>query len=265
MSYDANKKTLRYFQCRDYLWDAFERMSADLACSTDYLINEAMRQFWQDHQQGGRSSAPPQDGPQQGASPAIPSLGGPTQSVAPSHGNANYAASNSAQPTAGHNVSGGHHGPSFPPPLPHPGGSPSPAVPSQAVPSQVGPPRAAPPPAGHSAPSEGGRSYGAGRHQPHASTSQQGHLCILFNGQRIPVTKDEFIIGRSAKTADLAIKDSNISRRHAAIVRNNNGFIIRDLGSTNGIEFRGQRIDSKPIDEGDVVQLCDFELTFTYR
>jgi neural Wiskott-Aldrich syndrome protein len=42
---DQNKKTLRHFQCRDYLWEVFEQMSTELECSTDYLINEAMRQY----------------------------------------------------------------------------------------------------------------------------------------------------------------------------------------------------------------------------
>ena len=42
---DQNKKTLRSFQCRDYLWELFEQMSGELECSTDYLINEAMRQY----------------------------------------------------------------------------------------------------------------------------------------------------------------------------------------------------------------------------
>src|SRR6185295_14376083 len=42
---DQNKKTLRHFQCRDYLWEIFEQMSTELECSTDYLINEAMRQY----------------------------------------------------------------------------------------------------------------------------------------------------------------------------------------------------------------------------
>src|ERR1044071_5578133 len=44
-THDQNKKTLRHFQCRDYLWEVFEQMSTELECSTDYLINEAMRQY----------------------------------------------------------------------------------------------------------------------------------------------------------------------------------------------------------------------------
>ena len=90
-------------------------------------------------------------------------------------------------------------------------------------------------------------------------------LFILFEGQKVPVMKDEFVIGRGAKTADLPIKDGNISRRHAVIVWDEGDYRIQDLGSTNGIEFQGQRIDAKTLAEGDVIQICDYELRFTFR
>lgn len=90
-------------------------------------------------------------------------------------------------------------------------------------------------------------------------------LFLIYNGQRYPVTKDQFIIGRGSKTSDLAIKDGNISRKHAAVIRRNGTFYIKDLGSTNGIDYKGMRIDNKRIDEGDVFHLCDYELRFTYR
>jgi neural Wiskott-Aldrich syndrome protein len=90
-------------------------------------------------------------------------------------------------------------------------------------------------------------------------------LFLVYNGQRYPVTKDQFIIGRGSKTSDLAIKDGNISRKHAAVIRRNGTFYIKDLGSTNGIDYKGMRIDNKRIDEGDVFHICDYELRFTYR
>jgi pSer/pThr/pTyr-binding forkhead associated (FHA) protein len=90
-------------------------------------------------------------------------------------------------------------------------------------------------------------------------------LFLIFNNQRIPIDKDQFIIGRGSKTSDLAIKDGNISRKHAAIIRRNGTYYIKDLGSTNGIDYKGMRIDNKRIDEGDVFHLCDYELRFTYR
>lgn len=90
-------------------------------------------------------------------------------------------------------------------------------------------------------------------------------LYLIFNGQRIPITKEQFIIGRGLKTSDLAIKDGNISRKHAAIIYHNGAYYIKDLGSVNGIEFAGKRIDSKRIDEADVFHICDYELRFTYK
>jgi len=79
------------------------------------------------------------------------------------------------------------------------------------------------------------------------------------------VTKEEFVIGRGSKSADLAIKDGNISRRHAAVVMHNGAHYLKDLGSTNGVEFQGRRFDSKRIEEGDMFRICDYELRFTYQ
>lgn len=118
--------------------------------------------------------------------------------------------------------------------------NPPPPVPQRGMPSQP-PPVAAP--------------------VPGASNT----LFLVFNNQRYPIAKDQFIIGRGSKTSDLPIKDGNISRKHAAVIRRNGTFYIKDLGSTNGIDYKGMRIDNKRIDEGDIFHICDYELRFTYR
>jgi pSer/pThr/pTyr-binding forkhead associated (FHA) protein len=97
-----------------------------------------------------------------------------------------------------------------------------------------------------------------------AMQAARSMLYVIFNGQKIPVAKDEFIIGRGSKSADLAIKDGNISRRHAAVVFHNGAYYMKDLGSTNGIEYQGRRFDTKRIDEGDAFRICDYEIRFTY-
>ncbi|MBX3246538.1 MAG: FHA domain-containing protein [Myxococcales bacterium] len=300
---DQNKKTLRSFQCRDYLWEIFGQMSAELECSVDYLINEAMRQYARSRNYGVRSpSTPgmpsPRSGPPPGPPPAAPGI--PPVAKAPS------------RPPI----------PSAPPPPPRPGygGAPAagpPAYPPQASPPGAYPPQAAPPgyggypaapgaypPAGGyppappaaggyppAAPAPGGYpprpgpGYGGTPSAP-APSAYPGRpsappplpsagppvaggprptLFAIFNGQKIPVAKDEFVIGRGSKTADLPIKDGNISRRHAAVVFQGGAFYIKDLGSTNGIEHLGRRIDSKRIEEGDVYSICDYEIRFTYR
>jgi pSer/pThr/pTyr-binding forkhead associated (FHA) protein len=49
------------------------------------------------------------------------------------------------------------------------------------------------------------------------------------------------------------------------VLRRNGAYYIKDLGSTNGIDYNGVRIDNKRIEEGDVFTICDYELRFTYR
>ena len=101
--------------------------------------------------------------------------------------------------------------------------------------------------------------------QPLMQMTGQPPLYIVFANQRYTVDKDKFIIGRSSQLADLVIRDGNISRKHCAIIYKGGAYYIKDLDSTNGIEYKGQRIDTKRIDEGDVFNICEFQFTFTYR
>jgi Protein of unknown function (DUF3662)/FHA domain len=61
-------------------------------------------------------------------------------------------------------------------------------------------------------------------------------------------------IGRSEEN-EIVISNPNVSRRHARLSRSENGFIVEDLGSTNGTLLDGAPIDRERIDSGD-------ELTF---
>ena len=55
-------------------------------------------------------------------------------------------------------------------------------------------------------------------------------LYLVFDNQKYRIDKDQFIIGRGAKSSDLPIKDGNISRKHAAVIRRNGTYFIKDLG-----------------------------------
>jgi hypothetical protein len=61
-------------------------------------------------------------------------------------------------------------------------------------------------------------------------------------------------VGRSQEN-DIVINDPNVSRKHARISRADNGFVVEDLGSTNGTLLDGAPIDRERIESGD-------ELTF---
>jgi pSer/pThr/pTyr-binding forkhead associated (FHA) protein len=90
-------------------------------------------------------------------------------------------------------------------------------------------------------------------------------LVLGFHDQEIAITKDAFVIGRKQAGSDLVIKDGNISRHHAVILRRDGVHYLKDLGSTNGVTFQGERVQLKRIEEGDLFRICDYELRFSYR
>lgn len=90
-------------------------------------------------------------------------------------------------------------------------------------------------------------------------------LSIVYQGERVPVTKERFIIGRGKQSSDLTLKDPNVSRQHAMVEYQNGVYFIVDMGSTNGVEYNGQRIARKQIAEGDTFRICDHDLYFTFR
>jgi len=243
---DQSKKTMRHFYCRDVLWETFEQMANDFDCSIDYLINEAMRYYARSKNYhsaqatGGEFRASTGSGvPGTNPPTAPPPYSGPTSSQ-------NVRRSQPpppppSRPSTGPASLGGSQ--TYPP-----------VTPASGVPVV---PRRPQPPAPRSTP------------LPTDAVSPAGQalqtLFLVFNSQKIPIEKDQFIIGRGSKTSDLAIKDGNISRKHAAVIRRNGTYYIKDLGSTNGIDYKGMRIDNKRIDEGDIFHLCDYELRFTYR
>ena len=248
---DQSKKTMRHFYCRDVLWETFEQMANDFDCSIDYLVNEAMRYYAR-----SKNYQSPGGPPQQGGG-GMPG----SQPVAGNSGPVSYP---------GAKAGGNRPMPGTQPPAvssANPTSPPPSRRPAPPTPGYGGPPQAS------VRPGMNGPGGGAGMQnapvappQPIAPMGSAGPtLFLIYNGQRYPVTKDQFIIGRGSKTSDLPIKDGNISRKHAAVIRRNGTFYIKDLGSTNGIDYKGMRIDNKRIDEGDVFHLCDYELRFTYR
>lgn len=254
---DQNRKTLRSFYCRDYLWELFEQMTQELGCSMDYLINESMRMYTQNREYPAGSPERHDSAMQfpQGAQPPVlnrtqtHSQGGERMHVAGHGGQATPgmdhrtfermpAVNRNAPPPPG---PGGYG--TNPPPPPRPGHGPGGWQPVPHAP-------------GSGYPVEG---------PPGRSSSVRAPVYLIFNNNRYIIDQDKFVIGRGSQQTDLTIRDGNISRKHCAIIHRNGQFYIKDLGSTNGIEYRGNRIESKKIDEGDTFFLCDYELHFTYR
>lgn len=280
MSADPNKKSPRTFQCRDMLWETFEQMARELECSVDYLINEAMKQYARQRSYGQRTPYPRTNDsfPASGGGAPPPPMGPPPSLRGGGGG---------AMPTRP--LPGG-----LPPPPPRGGGLPAPPPPPRgggSMQSGLGmpppgrggmggmpqgrsqpptsSPRSAPPPI----PDRGDRGGRTGASMPPipgggyngSSLGTQTSLNIIYQGEKFPITKDRFVIGRGKQSSDLTLKDPNVSRQHAMIEYQNGVYFMVDMGSTNGVEYNGQRIARKQIAEGDVFRICDHDLRFTYR
>ena len=62
-----------------------------------------------------------------------------------------------------------------------------------------------------------------------------------FAGRLFTLERDVTIIGRNPE-CDMVLQPKSVSRKHAAIVRKDGGFLLRDLGSTRGTFVNGQKL-----------------------
>jgi pSer/pThr/pTyr-binding forkhead associated (FHA) protein len=60
-------------------------------------------------------------------------------------------------------------------------------------------------------------------------------------GTEYPLEKTELQLGRDLSN-DIVINDPEVSRRHARLILQPEGYVLEDLGSTNGTFIRGQRL-----------------------
>ncbi len=78
-----------------------------------------------------------------------------------------------------------------------------------------------------------------------------------LKGTRWPVEGDVFILGRDAE-CDLVFPERQISRFHARVERDSEGYLIRDMGSKNGTFLNGELLMTQPfrLQDGDEISLA---------
>lgn len=77
----------------------------------------------------------------------------------------------------------------------------------------------------------------------------------------------EFIVGRGKNNEDLVIDDQTVSSPHLAIVYDGMDVYVRDMGSTNGSKYAGEKLvpqELQRIHSGDSVTVGYTKLTFTF-
>jgi hypothetical protein len=79
--------------------------------------------------------------------------------------------------------------------------------------------------------------------------------------ERISITRAPVTIGRLS-TSDVVLADSNVSRRHAEIRRDSSGWVLVDLGSTNGSLVNGKLAKEHALKHGDRISIGTSELLF---
>lgn len=85
---------------------------------------------------------------------------------------------------------------------------------------------------------------------------------LLMDGKRHVVGPAGVTLGRS-RQCDVVLPDPNVSRRHAEIRPRGASWVLVDLGSTNGSQVNGRRVDgAEPLRPGDEIELGTSVLSF---
>ena len=96
---------------------------------------------------------------------------------------------------------------------------------------------------------------------PQPSVGERGSLVRLPDGVSYALAKPSVTIGRLPE-CDVVVDDAGASRQHARIVRTESGFVLTDLGSTNGTMVNGEQIQEHVLEHGDRITIGETELEF---
>ena len=87
-------------------------------------------------------------------------------------------------------------------------------------------------------------------------------LSGFYEGLEVVLDRDRIVIGRGRK-ADLALAEVTISRAHAAVGFDAEGFFVEDLGSTNGTMVNGAPVQKHRLKNDDEIQMGKLRIGVT--
>jgi serine phosphatase RsbU (regulator of sigma subunit) len=100
---------------------------------------------------------------------------------------------------------------------------------------------------------------------PSPTTEPTDLLIRNIDGKTVtcPLDRDRISLGRSSANELCYPDDSGLSRQHLALTRSGGSWFVEDLGSKNGTQLNGQRVDQKlPFRPGDRVSAGHLVIEF---
>ena len=87
-------------------------------------------------------------------------------------------------------------------------------------------------------------------------------LVPVNQGKAIVLDKPIVLVGRHPDCDAVILNSRKISRKHCAVALVNNHFVVRDLGSMNGVWVNGVRVEAQsPVGFGDELMIGDVAFT----
>lgn len=80
-------------------------------------------------------------------------------------------------------------------------------------------------------------------------------------GEHFHLDRPRLTLGRDP-ACDVFLNDMTVSRMHANVDTVNGSVTVRDCGSLNGTYVNGVCIDAATLDEGDILQIGMFQMSF---
>ena len=90
-----------------------------------------------------------------------------------------------------------------------------------------------------------------------------GELVPVGGGDPVPLLKKKLLVGRR-DSCDIALRFPNVSSQHCELELLDGYWMIRDLGSSNGVKVNGARVRARWLMPGDEVAVARHRFTIDY-
>ena len=88
---------------------------------------------------------------------------------------------------------------------------------------------------------------------------------LKYENQLYAIEGDEVAIGRSSESDIKIINNRSVSRYHAKLIKEKQGYVIVDLKSSHGTFVNDDRVERKSLQVGDQIRFGQAEVVFTQQ